>query len=293
MATPYHRRARVAAFLQVHDMWLDRLGEVDPSRGMGEWTRDSMERGVQEADVVIAVVSPKYTLSKNCGFEMELAAKYKKVIIPIMLNVPFAEWPPTTIGQSTMTDQFKLDNGDMRLFVDFSDPTQFFTKMRHELIPRLTKDGVRMMISRNSSPFLSPLAQAAGGVRSVAGKRWSMIGNGLVGGGRAPPDTPGGVELAVTMAPDSWGGGGQHPSSREQHAPGPGRVRPQSLAFGVQQPGEMSPPQPLPPPQPQPQPPQSLQPPQPQPHPQPPQPQPPPLPPHHPSEASRFGVTDV
>ena len=50
---------------------LDRLGGEN---GMGEWTRDSMESGVSNADVIIAVISPAYIKSKNCGFEMELAA---------------------------------------------------------------------------------------------------------------------------------------------------------------------------------------------------------------------------
>ena len=37
-------------------------------------------------------------------------------------QVPFSKWPPTTVGQTTMVDQFRNpQTGDMKLFVDFSD----------------------------------------------------------------------------------------------------------------------------------------------------------------------------
>jgi len=122
--------ARVAGSL-----WLDRLGG---EQGMGEWTRNSMESGVSGADVIIAIVSPGYIKSKNCGFEMELAAKHNKTIIPIMYNVPFAEWPPASIGETKMTSQFKdHKTGDMKLFVDFSKDSDFSTKYETELYPRL------------------------------------------------------------------------------------------------------------------------------------------------------------
>ena len=48
----------------VDSLWLDRLGG---DQGMGEWTRASMEAGVGNADVILAVVSPAYAKSKNCG----------------------------------------------------------------------------------------------------------------------------------------------------------------------------------------------------------------------------------
>ena len=72
---------------RVKGLWLDRLGG---DQGMGAWARASMDRGVAGADVIIVVVSPKYTQSKNCGFEMELADKHKKEIIPIVLGLPVA-----------------------------------------------------------------------------------------------------------------------------------------------------------------------------------------------------------
>lgn len=65
----------------VDNLWLDRLGG---DQGMGEWTGASMEAGVRGADAIVAVVSPDYIKSKNCGFEMELAAKLGKTVIPIM-----------------------------------------------------------------------------------------------------------------------------------------------------------------------------------------------------------------
>ena len=43
-----------------------------------------METGVRSAEAIVAVVSPEYIKSKNCGFEMELAAKLGKTVIPIM-----------------------------------------------------------------------------------------------------------------------------------------------------------------------------------------------------------------
>lgn len=56
---------------------------------MGEWTGASMEAGVRGTDVIVAVVSPDYIKSKNCGFEnlMELAAKLVRTVIPIMYVV--------------------------------------------------------------------------------------------------------------------------------------------------------------------------------------------------------------
>ena len=60
----------------VDHLWLDRLGGAD---GMSEWCNASMEAGVQGADVIISLVSPSYVKSKNCGFELELAAKHGKV----------------------------------------------------------------------------------------------------------------------------------------------------------------------------------------------------------------------
>jgi len=121
----------------VDDLWLDRLGG---DKGMGEWTRASMEAGVRGADIIVAVVSPNYVKSKNCGFEMELAAKYNRTIIPLMFGVNFSDWPPTKIGQTTMDTQFKdPESGDVKLFVDFTDPSSFDTKFAKELMPRLEK----------------------------------------------------------------------------------------------------------------------------------------------------------
>lgn len=53
---------------------------------MGMWTKDSMRRGVQDSDVVIAVVSPAYVQSKNCGFELAVAAHCNKAIVPVVLG---------------------------------------------------------------------------------------------------------------------------------------------------------------------------------------------------------------
>jgi len=120
----------------VQGMWLDRLGG---DQGMGEWTRESMDKGVAGADVVIAVVSPKYVRSKNCGFEMELADKHRKPVIPVVLGLPFAEWCTLKkVGDTELTTQFHdATTGDMKLFVDFTDRAKFETKFSKELKPRI------------------------------------------------------------------------------------------------------------------------------------------------------------
>ena len=66
---------------RVRTLWLDRLGG---EHGMGEYANESMERGVTEADVIIAVVSPAYIASTNCGHEMELAHRLGKPVIPVV-----------------------------------------------------------------------------------------------------------------------------------------------------------------------------------------------------------------
>ena len=125
---------------RVCSMWLDRLGG---EQGMGEFARASMQRGVENADVIIAVVSPSYIASANCGYEMGMAHKYGKLVIPVVLNVPFQEWPPQQIGQTKMNEQFATAAGDVKIFVDMSDPQKFFQKFKHELLPRLkSKRGV-------------------------------------------------------------------------------------------------------------------------------------------------------
>ena len=140
------------------DLWLDRLGG---DKGMGEWTRASMESGVSKSDVIISVVSPKYILSKNCGFEMELAAKHGKTIIPIMYNVPFSEWPPLKIGETQMTTQYKDSrSGDMKLFVECTDHTVWAQKFDNELLPRLGADQTQvapavMPVKREAAPTLA------------------------------------------------------------------------------------------------------------------------------------------
>jgi hypothetical protein len=119
---------------RVRELWLDRLGG---EQGMGEFAKASMQRGVRNADVIIAVVSPAYINSVNCGYEMEVAHALGKPVIPVVLNVPFNEWPPQQIGQSAMNNQFATESGDVKIFVDMSDQASFFQKFQNELLPRL------------------------------------------------------------------------------------------------------------------------------------------------------------
>eukprot|EP00041_Stephanoeca_diplocostata_P036739 m.1352541 g.1352541 ORF g.1352541 m.1352541 type:complete len:2329 (-) comp24925_c2_seq3:262-7248(-) len=133
-------RLALALAPYVEHMWLDRLGG---DHGMGVWARDSMRRGVEECDVVIAVVSPAYIQSKNCGFEMAVAMQSNKDIVPLVLGVPFSAWPPASIGGEVMTTQFADSaTGDVKLFVDFTNPEEFDTKLWNELVPMLRKPTV-------------------------------------------------------------------------------------------------------------------------------------------------------
>lgn len=127
-------RLAVEVAPRVRGLWLDRLGG---EHGMGEFAQASMKRGVENADVIIAVVSPSYIGSTNCGYEMELARASGKPVIPVVLNVPFQEWPPRQIGQAIMGDQFATAAGDVKIFVDMSDSSNFFQKFKQELLPRL------------------------------------------------------------------------------------------------------------------------------------------------------------
>jgi len=130
------------------ELWLDRLGG---EHGMGEWAVESMQRGVSGADVVIAVVSPAYTQSVNCGLEMEMAVATGTPVVPVVLGVPFADWPPATVGQAQMTKQFMLPNGDLKIFVDMSEAGSFHTKLNRELLPRLKVQPTQQSTSKLGS----------------------------------------------------------------------------------------------------------------------------------------------
>ena len=121
---------------RVKSLWLDRLGGSD---GMGDWARQSMDRGVAGADVVLAVVSPKFAQSKNCGFEMALCARHSKPVIPLVYGLAFEDWSALKkIGETELTTQFHdAATGDAKLFVDFGVPGLFETKFHQELVPRL------------------------------------------------------------------------------------------------------------------------------------------------------------
>jgi len=85
-------------------LWLDRLGG---DQGMGDWAKASMDRGVKNADVMIAVVSPAYVKSINCGFELAKANEHNKFVLPVKFGVPFSEWPPKRVGKTEMQDQVR------------------------------------------------------------------------------------------------------------------------------------------------------------------------------------------
>lgn len=135
----------------VDELWLDRLGG---DSGMGEWTRASMEKGVSGSEIVVAVVSPSYVKSRNCGFEMGLCHTYKKTMIPLKINIPFSSWPPQKIGDTEMIDQFRSATGDMRLYVDFSDKEAFSLKFNTELLPRITRSDQKQDVRPNPGKHL-------------------------------------------------------------------------------------------------------------------------------------------
>ena len=165
----------------VEDMWLDRLGG---DHGMGEWTHASMQKGVADADVVIAVVSPQYITSKDCGFEIQQAGELGKTIIPIMFGVPSDDWPPKKIGETAMTDQFAdPQTGDMKRFVDFTNLDAFETKFEKELRPR---------IDRHFEP--TPFNGIIATLQSDDGIGFLMLANG-------PDDDDGGSRTAGPVVP--------------------------------------------------------------------------------------------
>lgn len=143
-------------------LWVDRLGG---ELGMGEWTRQSMERGVKGCDVVVAVLSPSYVKSTNCGFELGCASKYKKQVIPILYDLPVSEWPPLVVGTTPMTDQFinPKDPTDGKLFIDFQEQGMFNTRMHQELIPRLRtlRQQSHSVRNRSSAPTLHSTTELA------------------------------------------------------------------------------------------------------------------------------------
>ena len=164
----------VALAGRVKGLWLDRLGG---DQGMGAWARASMDRGVAGADVIIAVVSPKYTQSKNCGFELELCHKHKKEVIPIVLGLPFDDWCALKkIGGTELTTQFHdAATGDGKLFVDFTKPELFETKFHQDLLPRMVNKQQQMREAAQRQPLPPPPPHPGG---TAAPGRWSH---------RAPP----------------------------------------------------------------------------------------------------------
>lgn len=163
-------------------LWLDRLGG---NQGMGEWAVESMQRGVQGADVVVAVVSPSYIQSVNCGKEMDMAARSHTPVLPIVLGVPFSEWPPRRVGGVQMQEQFASSNGDIKIFVDMTDGAQFHTKFNRELLPRLSATWGGQVGKRAHSTV-----QAAAGSDDAAATDVAMAAGAEIKGG-AKPARPG------------------------------------------------------------------------------------------------------
>ena len=106
-----------------------------------------------------------------------MAAATGTTIVPVVLGVPFSDWPPTIVGQTQMTAQFKLPNGDLKIFVDMSDAGLFHTKLKRELLPRLkvTLESIGPTTSSRladvNDPALSDVAHAGAGNPSLPCRR--------------------------------------------------------------------------------------------------------------------------
>ena len=198
---------------RVKGLWLDRLGG---DQGMGTWARASMDRGVAGADVIIAVVSPKYTQSKNCGFEMELCHKHKKEVIPIVLGLPFGDWCSLKkIGETELTTQFHdAAIGDMKLFVDFTKPELFETKLHQELLPRMVNKQQQQTQMRGAAVQRQPLTPPphhGGGAPPARGIVRRSASAGHRGSPAIPAADPAHVfvnNLAFNSSINTGGGGG-------------------------------------------------------------------------------------
>eukprot|EP00041_Stephanoeca_diplocostata_P011027 m.177904 g.177904 ORF g.177904 m.177904 type:complete len:1986 (+) comp18385_c0_seq1:286-6243(+) len=146
--TPFVLKLAMALASKVEDMWLDRLGG---DNGMQEWAHASIERGIRRSDFVLAVVSPAYIQSPNCGFEMATAAEYKKKVIPLLYRLPYNEFPPAYVGgtklQNQMSDAFA---DDVKMYVDFTSKHLFNTKLVHELLPAIRLPGIQRGEHRNN-----------------------------------------------------------------------------------------------------------------------------------------------
>jgi len=192
---------------------------------MGDWTRASMRQGVADADVIIAVLSPQYVNSKNCGVEMGLAAEMGKTVIPLRFGLPLEEWPPLMIGETTMTGQFaNQQTNDQKMYIDFTDLDAFETKFEKELRPRIDRkadpasfdgiDGIIAMLRQwdhgigNLVPAGSPHGDAGGTtgakvpqeLRRATITLLSELGSGTFGTvHKAAVETPSGVEFLVAV----------------------------------------------------------------------------------------------
>jgi hypothetical protein len=127
---------------------------------------------------------------------MELAFSSKKSVIPVVLNVPFNEWPPKKIGKTTMANQFATAAGDLKIFVDMTDSASFFPKLEKELLPRLKAGPGGFKFPARDSSFIKPHEPSSGGEGGPVGRAYS-----------APPEatthTP--EATAVTPTPtQSW-----------------------------------------------------------------------------------------
>ena len=85
-----------------------------------------------------------------------MAAATGATVLPVVLGVPFSDWPPAAIGGTAMTDQFMAPNGDLKVFVDMSNhQADFHTKLQKELLPRLLASSGRAGPNQNAGQAVS------------------------------------------------------------------------------------------------------------------------------------------
>ena len=115
---------------QGYSCWLDR----NVMKG-GDELNDEMEKGIRNCKVLLACVTTKYSLSKNCKREVSAADALSKPIIPLKMEKDM-KWPPENL---TMIFAQKI-------YIDFCKPDESVqddwakNPITKELCDRLNKE---------------------------------------------------------------------------------------------------------------------------------------------------------
>lgn len=113
----------------------DRLGSSGNACG---WTAEMADKAIRETDVVLAIVSPEFTKSRQCGAEMAIANAYSKPVVSVTHRLNAKRYPPQLVGDTIITTQFGT-----RASTDLTDDATFALRMKTILLPLLLKENVR------------------------------------------------------------------------------------------------------------------------------------------------------